>query len=58
MRHSIVLPTAALVLVAATSGCSWFKKETGYQQPVEVRPLEVPPDIREQARTIAPPDAN
>ncbi len=45
MRHSIVLPTAALVLVAATSGCSWFKKDTGYQQPVEVRPLEVPPDL-------------
>jgi uncharacterized lipoprotein len=46
MRHSIVLPTAALVLVAATtSGCSWFKTETGFQQPVEVRPLEVPPDL-------------
>lgn len=45
MRHSIALPTAALVLVAATSGCSWFKKETGFQQPVEVRPLEVPPDL-------------
>ena len=45
MRHSIVLPTAALVLAAATSGCSWFKTETGYEQPVAVRPLEVPPDL-------------
>lgn len=45
MRHSIVLPTAALVLVAATSGCSWFKTESGYEQPAAVRPLEVPPDL-------------
>ena len=45
MRHSIVLPTAALVLAAAASGCSWFKTETGYEQPVAVRPLEVPPDL-------------
>lgn len=45
MRHSIVLPAAALVLVASTAGCSWFKKDTGFQLPVEVRPLEVPPDL-------------
>lgn len=45
MRHSIVLPAAALVLVATTAGCSWFKKDTGFQLPVEVRPLEVPPDL-------------
>ncbi|MDQ2702149.1 MAG: hypothetical protein M3Y70_04910 [Pseudomonadota bacterium] len=45
MRHSIILPAAALVLTAATSGCSWFKTESGYEQPVAVRPLEVPPDL-------------
>lgn len=45
MRHSIAMPTVALVLVAATSGCHWFKKDTGYQQSGEMRPLEVPPDL-------------
>ena len=40
--------TAALVLVAiaATSGCSWFRKENKlYAQNAESRPLEVPPDL-------------
>lgn len=42
---AIVLPAAALVLVAAVSGCHWFKKDTGYKQSAETRPLEVPPDL-------------
>lgn len=53
MRHStlsrplsaIAMPAAALVLVAAVSGCHWFKKDTGFQQSAEARPLEVPPDL-------------
>lgn len=53
MRHSnlsrqlsaIALPAAALVLVAAVSGCHWFKKDSAYQLAPEARPLEVPPDL-------------
>jgi uncharacterized lipoprotein len=53
MRHSklsrplsaIALPAAALVLVAAVSGCHWFKKDSGYEQSAETRPLEIPPDL-------------
>jgi uncharacterized lipoprotein len=53
MRHStpsrplsaLAMPAAALLLVAAVSGCHWFKKDSGYQQSAEARPLEVPPDL-------------
>lgn len=37
---------AALVLAcAATSGCSWFRRDGLYAGPVESRPLEVPPEL-------------
>lgn len=42
------LATAALVLVAiaATSGCSWLRKENKlYAEDAASRPLEVPPDL-------------
>ena len=39
-------PLAAVVLVAAVSGCSMFgKKSELYTQSAESRPLEVPPDL-------------
>ncbi|MEO5565565.1 MAG: hypothetical protein ABIR05_02735 [Luteimonas sp.] len=41
----IAMPLAAMVLVAAVSGCHWFRKDTGYQLSAESRPLEVPPDL-------------
>ncbi|KAB7772427.1 hypothetical protein [Xanthomonas maliensis] len=53
MRHSVssrrVLSLALLATaaVAATSGCSWFKKGArgDYALSPEARPLEVPPDL-------------
>ncbi len=37
---------AVLVLtVFSASGCRWFRKDTGFQQSAETRPLEVPPDL-------------
>ncbi|WP_140718586.1 hypothetical protein [Pseudomonas sp. Hp2] len=53
MRHTVssvrVLSLALLATaaVAATSGCSWFKKGArgDYALPAEQRPLEVPPDL-------------
>jgi uncharacterized lipoprotein len=35
----------ALLLAASGSGCHWFKKDTGFQQAGDARPLEVPPDL-------------
>jgi uncharacterized lipoprotein len=35
----------AFVLVASLSGCHWFRKDTGFQQAGDARPLEVPPDL-------------
>lgn len=41
------LALLATTAVAATSGCSWFKKGArgDYALPAEQRPLEVPPDL-------------
>ena len=40
----VVVP-AALLLVASVSGCHWFKKDSGFAQTGDARPLEVPPDL-------------
>jgi uncharacterized lipoprotein len=67
MRHSkplrplsaIAMPAAALLLVAAVSGCHWFKKESPYQLGADQRPLEVPPDLDRPDNSLAmlPSDA-
>jgi len=36
---------AALLLAASVSGCHWFKKDSGFTQTGDARPLEVPPDL-------------
>lgn len=36
---------AALLLAASVSGCHWFKKDSGFAQTGDARPLEVPPDL-------------
>ncbi len=50
-RHKIsrsstlfVVP-AALLLAASVSGCHWFRKDSGFAQTGDARPLEVPPDL-------------
>ena len=46
------LVAALLVSMAATSGCSWFRKTNElYAQSPESRPLEVPPDL-DRPRTV------
>lgn len=41
-----VAVVAALSLaVLSTSGCSWFRAKTGYENSPESRPLEVPPGL-------------
>ena len=45
--HSMrVLSCAALaVLMVGVSGCSWFRGKSGYENSVETRSLEIPPDL-------------
>lgn len=51
LRHKTSRPTAlfavpaALLLAASVSGCHWFKKDSGFTQAGDARPLEVPPDL-------------
>lgn len=42
-RTALVLLLACAVLAA--SGCSWFRRNSPYNQSAETRPLEVPPDL-------------
>ena len=45
-RPSVLLAVpAAMLLAASLSGCHWFRKDTGFQQAGDARPLEVPPDL-------------
>lgn len=50
-RTRFSTPTASVLLavlvltVFSTTGCRWFRKDTGFQQTGENRPLEVPPDL-------------
>ena len=41
----VALLAVAALLATVVSGCSWFRKDSAYQQPPESRPLEVPPDL-------------
>lgn len=41
----VALLAVAVLLATVVSGCSWFRKDSAYQQPPESRPLEVPPDL-------------
>lgn len=43
LRHAGLAVLAVSILAA--SGCSWFRKNSPYNQPADVRPLEVPPDL-------------
>lgn len=42
-RASFVVALAFAIV--ATSGCSWFRRNSPYNQSAETRPLEVPPDL-------------
>ena len=42
---ALVAVPAALLLAASVSGCHWFKKDSGFAQTGDARPLEVPPDL-------------
>jgi len=58
-RSALAAVPAAMLLAATVSGCHWFKKDTGFDQPIESRPLEVPPDLNapDTAGAMLLPDA-
>ncbi len=43
--RQVALVAVVVLLTTAVSGCSWFRRDSAYQQPPESRPLEVPPDL-------------
>lgn len=43
VRSLLVAGLASSIVV--TSGCSWFRANSGYETSRETRPLEVPPDL-------------
>ena len=40
-----LVAAACMGAVLATSGCSWFRRDSGYEQSPQTRPLEIPPDL-------------
>lgn len=51
-RRWIVCAALAAVL-GLSSGCSWFRGASGYEQSPEHRPLEIPPDLDQPNTTSA-----
>ena len=43
--HRRLAVAVLAALVVASSGCSWFRGKSGYEQSPEHRPLEIPPDL-------------
>lgn len=41
----IALSAALIALLLASTGCSWFRGRSGYENAPESRPLEIPPDL-------------
>jgi hypothetical protein len=60
LMRPVLFGAVVLALVSATSGCNWFKARSSYQQSVENRPLEVPPDLDlpDTSAATAMPSAN
>ncbi len=45
VTRSLIWLTLAVVLVSATTGCSWLKKRVGYQNSKQNNALEIPPGL-------------
>lgn len=45
VTRSLIWLTLAVVMVSATTGCSWLKKRVGYQNSKQTNPLEIPPGL-------------
>ena len=45
VTRSLIWLTLALVMVSATTGCSWLKKRVGYEGSKQNNALEIPPGL-------------
>lgn len=45
VTRSLIWLTLAIVMVSATTGCSWLKKRVGYESSKQMNQLEVPPGL-------------
>ena len=45
VTRSLIWLTLALVIVSATTGCSWLKKRVGYEGSKQNNALEIPPGL-------------
>ena len=45
VTRSLIWLTLAMVMVSATTGCSWLKKRVGYENSKQTVPLEIPPGL-------------
>ena len=52
-RPMLLVGVAALAIVFASSGCSWFRDKSNYEASREASPLEVPPDLDRPDTTSA-----
>jgi uncharacterized lipoprotein len=45
VTRSLIWLALAIVMVSATTGCSWLKKRVGYENSKQTSPLEIPPGL-------------
>lgn len=53
VTRSLIWLTLAIVMVSATTGCSWLKKRVGYENSKQLNQLEIPPGLDAPATTNA-----
>ena len=53
VTRSLIWLTLAVVMVSATTGCSWLKKRVGYGDSKQLNQLEIPPGLDAPSTTNA-----
>jgi len=53
VTRSLIWLTLAIVMVSATTGCSWLKKRVGYENSKQLNALEIPPGLDAPSTTNA-----
>ena len=53
VTRSLIWLTLAVVMVSATTGCSWLKKRVGYENSKQLNQLEIPPGLDAPSTTNA-----
>lgn len=53
VTRSLIWLTLAIVMVSATTGCSWLRKRVGYEDSKQTNRLEIPPGLDQPNNTNA-----